>query len=86
MRKNVPDFLLAVEKLSNEYISKQKGYISFNLLVDGEVWADSTTFETMDDVKKFAESSEPNVLAEKFYSFIDLNSCKTHYFTVERSY
>jgi len=83
---SVPDFLLVVEKLSNEYISQQKGYISFNLLVDGETWADFTTFKTMDDAKRFAESSEPNKLAEKFYSFISLNSCKTHYFSVERSY
>ncbi len=82
----VPDFLLAVEKLNSEYISKQKGYISFNLLVDGEIWADSTSFETMDDAKRFAESSEPNEFAERFYSFINLNSCKTHYFLVERSY
>ena len=82
----VPDFLLAVEKLNSEHISKQKGYISFNLLVDGEIWADSTIFETMDDAKIFSESSEPNEFAERFYSFINLNSCKTHYFSVERSY
>lgn len=83
---SVPEFLLAVEELVNGYISKQKGYISFNLLADGEIWADSTTFETMDDAKRFAESSEPNELAEKFYSFLNLNSCKTHYYSVERSY
>lgn len=38
---SVSDFLVAVENLTNEYISKQKGYISFQLLVDGEIWADS---------------------------------------------
>ncbi|MGL6197466.1 MAG: hypothetical protein ACRC3H_00895 [Lachnospiraceae bacterium] len=68
---SVPDFLLAVEKLSNEF-------------VDDDTWADSTTFETIEDLKRFAESTEPNELAEKFYSFINLNSCKTHYFSVER--
>jgi len=83
---SIPDFLLAVENLNNEYISKQKGYISFELLVDGETWADSTTFKTMDDAKKFAEASDPNGFAEKFYSFLNLNSCKSHFFSSEKSY
>lgn len=33
---SVPDFLLAAEKLNNDYISKQKGFISWKQLVDGE--------------------------------------------------
>ena len=74
---SIPDFLLAVENLNNEYISKQKGYISFQLLIDGETWADSTTFETMDDAKSFASAKEPNEFAEKFYSFLNFNSCKS---------
>ena len=83
-RVSVPDFLLAVEALKKNYISKQKGYISFQLLVDGDTWADSTTFETMDDAKKFAEASDPNGYAEKFYSFLNFNSCKSNYFTIEK--
>ena len=84
---SVPDFLLAAEKLWNEHISKQKGYISFNLLVDGETWADSTIFETMDDANAFLASSQSgtNDLAQKFYSFLNFNSCKSHVFSVERS-
>ena len=83
---SVPDFLLAAEKLNNEYMSKQKGYISWKQLVDGETWADFITFETMEDAKRVEESTEPNPLAEKFYSFINLNSCKTNFFIIERSY
>jgi S-methylmethionine-dependent homocysteine/selenocysteine methylase len=84
---SVPDFLLASEKLNNSYISKQKGYISWKQLADGEMWADFLTFETMEDVKNFeAASTHVNEFAEKFYSFINLNSCKTHYFSVEKSY
>ena len=81
------DFLLAAENLNNEYISKQKGYISWKQLVDGDTWADFLTFETMEDVKKFeADSGNAGELAEKFYSFINLNSCKQNYFTIERNY
>ncbi|MFV0400003.1 MAG: hypothetical protein ACK5LX_05210 [Oscillospiraceae bacterium] len=83
---SIPDFLDAVEKLNNEYISKQKGYISFQILVDGETWADSTTFETMEDAKRFAEPGEPNEYAEKFYSFLNFSTCKSNFYTVEKTY
>lgn len=84
---SVPDFLLAAENLNNAYISKQKGYISWKQLVDGDTWADFITFETMEDVKKFeADSGNAGELAEKFYSFINLNSCKLNYFIIERNY
>jgi len=80
---SIPDFLLAVENLNSKYISKQTGFISFKLLVDGETWADSTMFETMNDARRFAESSTPNEFAEKFYSFLNLNGCRSHFFSVE---
>ena len=78
---SVPDFLLAVEELT-EHTSKVNGCISFNLYADGEVWADLSTWETMDDAKNFASSGGPKDLAEKFYSFIDFDSCKSHFFEV----
>lgn len=83
---SVPDFLLASEKLNDGYMSKQKGYISWKQLLDGEVWADLLTWETMEDAKRVLESDSPNALAEKFYSFLDMESCKVHLFSVEKSY
>ena len=82
----VPDFLQAAENLNNQYMCKQKGYISWKQAVDGDTWADFLTVETMDDAKRISNPTEPNELAEKFYSFINLNSCKAHLFSVERSY
>ena len=84
--KLVPDFLLATEKLVSEYASKQKGFISFNLLVDGETWADFGIFETMEDAKNFENPSGTNELAEKFYSFLNFNSCRSRIFSIEKSY
>jgi len=78
---STPNFLLAVEELT-KYTSKQKGCLSYNLLLDGETWADMSTWETMDDLKAFVQSGGPKDLAEKFYSFIDFDSCKTHFFEV----
>jgi hypothetical protein len=83
---SVPDFLLAAEKLNNEYMSKQKGYISWKQLNEGDMWVDSITWETMEDAKRVEENDSPNPLAEKFYSFINLRSCKVHFFSVEKSY
>jgi hypothetical protein len=83
------EFLQASEKLNNGHISKQKGYISWKQLYDekSDTWADFCTFETMEDVKNFEDNSgTPCELAKNFYSFINLNSCKGHFFTVERSY
>jgi hypothetical protein len=86
---NVQDFLQASEKLNDGHISKQKGYVSWKQLYDGksDTWADFCTFETMEDVKNFeANSEKPCELALNFYSFINLGSCKGHFFSVERSY
>ena len=85
---SVSDFLAAVEKLNNEHISKQKGYISWKIFVSENEWADMLTFETMEDVKAFEENSSanPSEFALEFYSFINAMSCKSRYFTVERSY
>ena len=80
------DFLFAARQLNNGYMSKQKGFISWKQAFDGETWADIITFETMDDAERVAEAKGPNDLAEKFYSYINLNSCKSHLFSVERSY
>jgi hypothetical protein len=86
---SISDFLLAAERLNNEFISKQKGYISWKQLVAGDTWADLITFETMADLNDFKKvSSCPNELALKFYSFMNLSPsvCKSHIFFVERSY
>jgi len=86
---SIPDFLLAAEKLNNEFISKQKGYISWQQYRDGDTWADAITFETMDDLENFKKvSKNPSELAQHFYSFMNFNPklCKSHIFTVEKHY
>ena len=84
---SVQDFLDAAQKLNDEHISKQPGYLSWTQAVDGETWADIITFETMDDLDSFQEvSKNPCDLALQFYSYINLNSCKVNMFSVERTY
>ena len=85
---SVPDFLLAVEKLIKEYVAKQKGYVSYQLLLEGDTWADSVTFETMDNLIAFiqAERNDCSELSETFASFIDFDTLKSNTYSVERSY
>jgi len=84
---DVSDFLQAAEKLNDEYISKQRGYISWQQMSDGDTWADFIAFETMEDVKKFeAESAGAGELAQNFYSFINLNSCIVRHYSIERTH
>ena len=84
---SVPDFLLALEKLIKESISKQKGFVSFKLLAEDDAWADYCMFETMDDLHAFLDSAQnsESVLAEKFYSFLNFSTCSSHIYTVEMS-
>jgi len=81
------DFLLAVEKLVSEEISKKKGFISFRLMLDGDTWVDEATFETMEDLKKFEEEAKkPSETAKHFYSFINFmaRGGKHHKLTVKK--
>ena len=84
----IPEFLAIAEQLNKEHISKQSGYISSSLLVDGEIWADQTIFETLKDLEAFIQTSasSKNELAEKFYSCININSCVTRCFVVEKNF
>ena len=83
---DVKEFLLAAEQLNNEYISKQKGYISWQQLNDGDTWIDMLTVETMEDAKAIEANPNPCDLALKFYSFINLPSCKVRYYTIQKEY
>ncbi|MFV0393290.1 MAG: hypothetical protein ACK5LC_02680 [Coprobacillaceae bacterium] len=83
---SVPDFLAASEKLHNEFMSKQKGYISWQQLVDGDIWVDMLTWKSMEDSKNADEASCTSTAAMEYYSFIDQESCKVQFYSVERSY
>ena len=83
------EFLAASKALGKEYISKQKGYISWQQLKGDNTWIDVLTWKTLEDAKAF-ESSGNNggggELADKYFSFVDLMSCKTGYYSVEQEH
>ena len=84
---SVPDFLLAVEKLIKGHVSKQKGYVSFQLLAEGDTWADSVTFETMDDFNAFLETENQMVAEmEKFGSFLNFDTVTNNTYSIVKSF
>jgi len=83
---SVTDFLVASKKCNDEVLSKKKGFISWDVLVNGDTWVDLVTWKTVDDAKNAEKSGDSNSVAEKFYSFIDFKSLKHQLFSVEKSY
>ena len=80
--KSEQDFLRVAEKFSNDASLKTKGFISWTLLRDGEMWADILVYESMDDFENASESIHKNPLVHELGSFFDMSSIERHYFTV----
>ena len=80
------DFLLASEKVNNDFMSKQKGYISWKVLADGDTWADLLTWETKEDAGNAMAAGGANADNQKFFALLDPESVKMQIFTVEKSY
>jgi hypothetical protein len=83
---SVEDFLLASEKCHNEVLSKQNGFISWEVLLDGDTWVDLVKWETVEDAKNGETAGATNPASHEFYSFIDFNSLKNQVYSLEKSY
>lgn len=83
---SVEDFLLASKKCHDEVLSKQKGFISWEVLRNGDTWVDLVRWETAEDAKKGETAGANNPAAREFYSFINMNSCKLELYSVEKSH
>ncbi|MCL2350660.1 MAG: hypothetical protein FWC67_04185 [Defluviitaleaceae bacterium] len=81
------EFLLASKKCHDDSLSKCKGFISWDVLRDGDTWADFVTFETMKDANNAEAddneaSKHPSALA--FYAFIDPSTLRAESYTIEK--
>jgi len=84
---SVEDFLVASEKTHNEVLSKKKGFISWNVLLNEDTWVDFVTWKTIEDAINAEKSGgEPDPIAAEFYSFINFNSIKSRIYTIEKEY
>lgn len=83
---SIEDFLVASKKCNDEVLSKQKGYISWELLRDGDTWIDLVKWESAEDAKKGETAGAGNPAAKEFYSYINMNTCKLQLYSLEKSY
>ena len=70
------EFLLASDKFNNEFLSKQKGYISYKVLKKGDTWYDFLVWESEENVSAAAEAykSYAEKTSNHYISFIDEES------------
>ena len=85
----VSDFLQATDKFNREFLSKQKGYISYKVFSRGDTWYDLLVWERLEDIGAAADAYkvyERNT--DKHYiSFIDETSqSELVHLQVEREY
>jgi len=81
---SVSDFLQASKAANDEVLSKQKGYISWTVLAQGDTWVDLCTWETMEDaINAESENGEVHPAAAKFYAFIDYSTLNHQVYSVE---
>lgn len=67
-------------------MSKQKGFISWEVLRDGDTWVDIVKWETTQDAKNGETAGAKNPDAVDFYSYINMSSCKLKLYTLEKNY
>ena len=67
------DFLLATDRFNREFLSKQKGYISYKVFSNGDTWYDLLVWESAEDIGAAAKAykSYENNTDKHYISFID---------------
>ncbi|MCL2840970.1 MAG: hypothetical protein FWE05_09395 [Defluviitaleaceae bacterium] len=84
---SVQDFLLAQEKCSTEVLSKKKGFVSWQVLSDGDTWIDFVTWETEEDaIHAEQENGDIHPAAQAFYGFIDPSTLQHQMLSIEKTY
>jgi len=80
------EFLRASEECHREVLSKQKGFISWEVLRDDDTWVDLVKWETVEDAQKAETAGQSNPAAHAFYACLNMNSCKMQLFTLEKTH
>jgi len=83
---SVENFLLASKKCHDEIFAKQKGFISWEVLRDGDTWVDLMKWETAEDAKNGQAEGNSNPISYEYFEFIDMNTAKLQTCFVEKNY
>ena len=90
LKKNISmtEFLPVSDKFNCEFLAKQKGYISRQLLSKGDMLADLVLWETEADHLNAMEASKEDPVAAEYMSMLNLSTKGSfyHLFSVEKNY
>lgn len=78
--------LAASDRFNEQFLVKQKGYISRKLLNDGDVWADYVEWDTKENHIAASNAAFKDEAAMGYLSMLNLNSCKMLLMDVKKGY
>ena len=81
----VDDFLTASDEIQKNYLSKRKGFIGRQLMINGDVWTDWVIWETMADANNSIEKSMENESGKKFTALVG-DVLEYQLYPLERAY
>ena len=74
------------EKIIKNFMSKQKGFISWKVLRDGGNWADLLEWETKEDAHNAMAASEQSPDNYELFALLDEKSIVINFFDVLKNY
>ena len=83
---SVQEYLAASEQVNREIISKQKGFVSWQVLTSGDGWIDLVTWETLEDAKNAETAGAETPVSATYYSLLDMHSCRMTNCPIPQSY
>lgn len=80
------EFIEATESLHNNVLSKANGFIMWEQYLDEDVWTDFVTWQSLEDANEGIKVGHGTKEAKKFYSYIQMNTCKMLVSTLVKKY
>lgn len=82
----VEEFLAVSQKVHEEVLSQQKGFVSWRVLQNGDTWVDEVVWESQEDAEKGETAGQDNPSAQAFYSMIEMESCQNTCYALVKEY
>lgn len=84
----IEEFIPVSDRFNDEFLKKQKGYISRKILRDGDIWADLVLWEEAADHLNAMEVSKNDEAAKAYLSMLNLSAkgSSYHLFSSVKSY
>lgn len=79
-------FLAASKACNDEVLSRQPGFLSWDILRSGDTWVDLVKWASAEDAQNAETAGAENPAAHAFYALIDMDTCKMQLYTVAQSH